>query len=356
MTAAVDADVSRTTYDGYLPSGVYTLAPSIGYASASGMSVRAAGAFSRFDTGHGSAFADVTATVLQLPVGQHGGTFAVTADASDAWYRSEEPAIAGLAGPRLQIPVAPDVGFWTGAAGGSSRITTVIRGAGRFDGGVWGRVGPLVSSGAIVATVVGATEYTDYLAVARIDAPWQGATVAMTAGARSGALRHGVSRWLSGELQVPILPPASLIAAGGSVPTDILRGYPGAHYLSLGLRLVATTGRRQPAPVRRFAPAADSVSATAAPVFLVLDAGGGRRTLRFEEPAGSHVSLLGDFTGWQPIPCRESEPGVFEVTVPVESGAHRVDLRIDDGPLVAPPGLARVADDFGGEAGLLLVP
>jgi hypothetical protein len=36
-------------------------------------------------------------------------------------------------------------------------------------------------------------------------------------------------------------------------------------------------------------------------------------------------------------------------------GVHRINIRIDGGPWVAPPGLTVVRDDFGGAVGLLVV-
>jgi hypothetical protein len=345
-SALVDAEASRTTYDGYLPSGVYTLAPSVAYAGGTS-AFRASGAISKFDSGHGSAFADLAGTAYQAPVGS--GTIAVVADASESWYRSDIPAIAGLAGGRLTFPAAP-AGVWVGAAGGGARISTVARAAGRVDGGLWGRVGPLTSTGSVTSTIIGSLDYTDFQAVERVDVPWDGASVAMTAGARAGTFRHGVGRWLNGELQVPIVRPATLIATTGSVPTDILRGYPGAHYLTVGLRLTTDYGRHQAAPVARAA----RVAAPSA--FVVLDAGEGRHTLRFRESEGRVVSIAGDFTGWEAVRCREVEPGVYEVTVVVAAGTHHVDVQVDGGVMVVPPGLPSVADDFGGEAGLLVVP
>jgi hypothetical protein len=94
----------------------------------------------------------------------------------------------------------------------------------------------------------------------------------------------------------------------------------------------------------------------AVPAFVVVDAGEGRRTLRFREPEGRVVAIAGDFTGGEAVACREVEPGVYEVTVVVGVGTHHVDVQVDGGAMVVPPGLPSVADDFGGEAGLLVVP
>jgi hypothetical protein len=42
--------------------------------------------------------------------------------------------------------------------------------------------------------------------------------------------------------------------------------------------------------------------------------------------------------------------------VPVTSGVHQVNVRIDGGEWIVPAGLTAVRDEFGGSVGILLVP
>ncbi|MHB1223243.1 MAG: glycogen-binding domain-containing protein, partial [Gemmatimonadaceae bacterium] len=78
-------------------------------------------------------------------------------------------------------------------------------------------------------------------------------------------------------------------------------------------------------------------------------------TLRFTLPAARSAGLLGDFTGWTAVPLERGADGRWAVTLALGPGVHRVNLRTDDGPWRAPPGLTAVDDGFGGQVGLLVV-
>ncbi len=69
----------------------------------------------------------------------------------------------------------------------------------------------------------------------------------------------------------------------------------------------------------------------------------------------SAVELKGDLTDWQPVRMQPSrrDPGVWEVVIAVAPGLYHVNLRIDGGEWIVPPGLATVPDGFGGDTGLL---
>jgi hypothetical protein len=65
------------------------------------------------------------------------------------------------------------------------------------------------------------------------------------------------------------------------------------------------------------------------------------------------VELIGDFTGWQPVPLTRLPDGTWSVTLTVDAGLHRMNVRVDDGPWGVPVGLTAVGDDFGGTVGVL---
>jgi hypothetical protein len=48
--------------------------------------------------------------------------------------------------------------------------------------------------------------------------------------------------------------------------------------------------------------------------------------------------------------------GEWRVERVIAPGPHRVAIRVDGGPWRVPPNLPRVADDFGGEVGIVIVP
>ena len=47
---------------------------------------------------------------------------------------------------------------------------------------------------------------------------------------------------------------------------------------------------------------------------------------------------------------------MWETVLPIPSGMHRLNVRIDRGPWIVPVGLTRAADDFGDEVGIVAVP
>jgi hypothetical protein len=66
------------------------------------------------------------------------------------------------------------------------------------------------------------------------------------------------------------------------------------------------------------------------------------------------VEIKGDFTDWQSVRLQAVAPRTWRFPASVPEGAHRMMMRVDDGPWRTPPGLPIVADDLG-EAGLLVV-
>jgi hypothetical protein len=64
---------------------------------------------------------------------------------------------------------------------------------------------------------------------------------------------------------------------------------------------------------------------------------------------------MGDFTDWAPVTMSPIAADTWTYNVFIGPGVHRINIRIDGGPWVAPPGLTVVRDDFGGAVGLLVV-
>jgi hypothetical protein len=141
-------------------------------------------------------------------------------------------------------------------------------------------------------------------------------------------------------------PPAADVAA-------LLAGVPApaggrARYASVGLRLSPTLFQRPALP--------PAVRPSAAMFALAPAAERGQYTLRVRVPAARVVELSGDFTKWHPVTMQRVSADAWEVVLPIERGTHHVSIRVDGDAWNAPPGLARVADDFDGSAGVLVVP
>ena len=145
-------------------------------------------------------------------------------------------------------------------------------------------------------------------------------------------------------------PPAVDVAALlGGVSTPAVGPAGGrARYASVGVRLSPSIFQR---------PALPPVVRPSAAAFAVAPAAErGQFTLRVRVPAARVVELSGDFTTWHPVTMQRASADVWEVALPITSGTHRVSIRVDGDAWTAPPGLTRVADDFDGSAGVLVVP
>jgi hypothetical protein len=155
----------------------------------------------------------------------------------------------------------------------------------------------------------------------------------------------------------------TVIAQLGEQLADPVRGVPQARYSALVLRWNPV----RPPLLRRDARAlADdrggTAAATAVPdlrgeeIVVQRRAGRGEVTLTVLAPATARVEVATSADGWTPRQLTTHDGRAFVDRFTVPTGPHRVALRIDGGPWRAPRGLVAVPDDFGGHAGVLVVP
>ena len=67
------------------------------------------------------------------------------------------------------------------------------------------------------------------------------------------------------------------------------------------------------------------------------------------------VEVMGDFSDWSPLLLNRRGRDLWDITLPVGSGVHQINLRLDRGPWLPPPGLPTMRDGFDGEVGLIVV-
>ena len=154
-----------------------------------------------------------------------------------------------------------------------------------------------------------------------------------------------VSRWLTSNFAV--------VASGGTYPIDPTQGYPGGRFVSLGLR-IASAARRVSLPSID-ASASPSDSNVASVVKFLTDRTAGVVTFRIFAPSAQSVELTGDFTNWEPLAAVSVGDGWWSVARPLNLGKYQMNLRIDGGKWVVPPGLLAIVDEFGGDVGLLVI-
>ena len=254
-------------------------------------------------------------------------------------------------------------GFWVGASTGVTNRSGDYLATSAYDVGVWGEYKR--TSGTIAAVSTRSRD-TDLLSASGLPSrrPF-GAYVVRDATftlqqtfaaldlAAVGMLRtgEGVStrvndRALTLAAAFYLSPVVALTVSGGRQLADPLRALPDSKFLSASVRVLFL--RRDPAVLR-----IDRYGAIA----LVREAPGGGATLTLRVLANSaaRVEAYGTFSGWQPVPMQWVFDA-WELQVHLPSGPQRVAVRINGSQWRSPANLTKVTDEFGGEAGLVVVP
>lgn len=136
---------------------------------------------------------------------------------------------------------------------------------------------------------------------------------------------------------------AFTVAAGEHL-LDPARGVPATRFATVALRVTALGGRSSALAPR----GGDGTAIT-----MAAEAGG---TLRVQVYGPAEVvEVMGAFTGWQPLRLRRNGDA-WVLPRRLESGLHRVLVRVDGGEWRTPDNLPRAEDEFGTSVGLLVVP
>jgi hypothetical protein len=152
--------------------------------------------------------------------------------------------------------------------------------------------------------------------------------------------------WGEFEATVPMSKRVAAVVVGGWQPVASLVNDHQPRFLAFGLRILPPVLRHRPLPLGVVLPPG---------AISIADAAVGGRLVRVRAPLARMVELSGDFTGWRPMTLEASGDGQWAVQLPIGPGTYRVAVRIDGGRWMAPPGTPRVADDFGGESGIVIV-
>lgn len=144
--------------------------------------------------------------------------------------------------------------------------------------------------------------------------------------------------WYRLEAVLPVAEAASVVFTTARHPADAVLGLRGSRELTLGLKVaLPDEARRNAEPMR-----VEVVRETDELVRVV-----------FVLPGGARARVMGEMTGWQPVDLEPTGRGRFVGWFLSGSGTFRVNVSLDGGPWIAPPGMPRVEDGFGGLVGLL---
>jgi len=138
----------------------------------------------------------------------------------------------------------------------------------------------------------------------------------------------------------------ALTVSGGRQLADPLRALPDAKFLAASVRVLFL--RRDPAVLQ--------IGKYGAIALVRHDPDGGATlTLRVLANSAARVEAYGSFSGWQPVPM-QWVLDAWELQVHLPPGPQRVAVRVNGSQWRAPANLTKVTDEFGGEAGLVVVP
>jgi len=259
---------------------------------------------------------------------------------------------------RLHI-LGADRGVWIGGTGGRTSYGSAARPVGVAGIGAWARRSRVMLAASATRSFVGDTAYSDFVTTAQT----RRGALALDASVGARFASRGGGRGVFGEASATLAlgERTALFVAGGRYPTDPVSGSVAGRYVSGGVRLRVPSPARlvshhsvPPASPPGTADGGDPVTGVRLEVLPRPD--GAVRLVLYTADTAADVELAGDFTDWQPRPLRRIGNGVWETVLPIPSGMHRLNVRIDRGPWIVPVGLTRAADDFGDEVGIVAVP
>ena len=153
--------------------------------------------------------------------------------------------------------------------------------------------------------------------------------------------------WASGQLAVWISRQVAAVAGGGREPAQPTRGLPARSFGSLGLMLAYWPIPRGVVPVE--------TPASLVQAFELRPAGSEVQRITARIGGVESVEVMGDFSDWEPMPLIRRSRDAWELLVPMSPGVHQINMRIDRGAWIAPPGMPARKDGFNGEVGIVVV-
>lgn len=344
-------------YDGFLPSGAAAVTPVVRWDRGAG-TLAARGTYLRFESGRRSLQGIVSASFFtpprvrsrrwrgELSLSAGGSRYA---DFASFWHATGEARFH-------RVGEDGRSGAWIGGTGGRTSYGRAPRPVAIAGVGVWTRRSGVTLAASASRSFVGDTAYSDIGATVHASSDRVQLDGSLAARVSSSGGGHGVYGEWSATLSLGER--TALFVSGGRYPTDPVSGSVAGRYASAGLRVRTATLRpratRERWPPGRPPAGADGDAASVARLELRAATGGTRVLLH--APGATLVELAGDFTDWQPLALEPAGGDAWEAVMPIASGVHRLNVRIDGGPWIAPAGSTRAADEFGGEVGMVVIP
>jgi len=154
--------------------------------------------------------------------------------------------------------------------------------------------------------------------------------------------------WGNASMSSWLTPRAAIVLSGGTYPIDPTQGFPGGRFISLGVRLT-----HPPRLSQRTVD--DSAVLEAKVTAFEVENRSGTVTFKVLAPQAHSIEVTGDFTDWDPLQLAPTGDGWWVVSRVLRPGKYQINLRMNGGKWIAPPGLLSMLDEFGGSVGLLVV-
>jgi hypothetical protein len=362
LSATLDAGAAAVRYADSLDVSAATLSPAFDFTTPSTM-LSGAGTFAQGGRGvwslqgqlAGSVFTPSLMSVRAELSGSAGGS------AHEDGTRTGELLARG----RLHF-MKHAWGVRAGGGGGRTWDGDVWRDMLVGDLGAWARAGALTL---VLSTAPAVVDDTIRYADTELSARWVttrlelGGVVGARAGRGLPTVAGSKRAWGSVSATLWLGEYLGLVGGGGSYPVDFTQGYPGGRFMQVGIRMAV--GRRKSSAsdarargregeVDRDSPSDRASTTKLISAFETEYGAGDQVTLRVRAPGARTVEISGDFTNWAAVPLERGTDGWWTVTLPLESGMHQLNVRLDGAAWVVPPGLMTVTDESG-PAGLLSI-
>ena len=155
-------------------------------------------------------------------------------------------------------------------------------------------------------------------------------------------------RWTAATATIWLSDRIAIVGGGGRQPALPLRGLPARSFGMAGLELAYWPMSKTSVPV-------SLPRATLVKSFEMRPASPGMHKIIIHVRGVETVDVMGDFSDWSPLMLQRRGRDLWELSVPLSPGMHQINVRVDRGPWMAPPGMPTMRDSFGGEVGLISV-
>ena len=348
VNLSLDATAATVRYDGFLRSGVMLLTP-VARVDRPQFSFTGRGTFSRFASGNHST--DIVLAGSLLTPRMEGWQAELTADGGISRYLQSNTGYGSL-GARVHYS-GQRSGVWLGLGGVSVSGGTGPIGSSRGELGTWMRVGAFAASAAATRTATPDVQYVD----AGIHGRWEHDRLQLTAsaGARRGDYTIGVRRWGDVSATMWLSRRLALVFGHGAYPVDLSQLAPGGEYTALSLRIATRPPALRDALARSVRYPTPPGVRPVVSTFDVKRNRDGTVRIRVRAPGAGSVELVGDFSDWDPLSLERTIGDTWQIVLPLASGTHRINIRVDGGEWGVPPGVGTAQDEFGGVVGLMLI-